>query len=337
MRPWAAVAGSHTTRTRVGWYCRGMRGSRMILALVAACGPSPGTGDADTTADTETTAAAPTSGPAPTSSEDGTSPSSSSTSGEPGSGSSASGTMSTTGEPTTNGPGSGPDATDTGSETGEPVCAGPDAEAVVASWELAVDGAPPPLDGLSAPCVVLASEVLDTLWMFDLECEQSEGETVVVSFVVERSPGPASDPLFVDQTVLLDYRAQQIFWTNQWFAIHLATNPGLVLVSGSSADSPVPPDSTALDFFGLELAVQDGLCGPIDDAGACPPTIRLALDMAWSSAKRRLFDGQSGALVDFAGDINVWVARATRPEKESNCDDAPPAWFEVVMTGTFGP
>lgn len=304
----------------------------MILALVAACGPGAGAGDTGTTAEPGTTAA-PTSGPAPTSTGDGTSTGSTGTtgSGGPGTGTSADAETTTTGEPTT-----GPDATDAGSETGETACAMPDAEAVAASWEVTMDGMPPPLDGFAWPCLVVMSDAFESMWEIDLECQTFDGP-VDVHFSIERAPGGGSNPVWVDDMVLLDYRAQQIFWTNQWFTLRLAAAPIQVLVAGISADSPVPPDTTALDYYELELAVQDGLCDPVDDGGACPPTVRLALDMAWSAAKRRLFDGQRGALVDLAGDIEVWVERATRPDDESGCDDVPPAWFEVVMTGNFGP
>ena len=65
--------------------------------------------------------------------------------------------------------------------------------------------------------------------------------------------------------------------------------------------------------------------------------LRLALDAMWSFGQALVFDGQRGSLVDLGGTVGVWVGQATRPSDPAMCDDVPPAWFEVVMTGSFGP
>jgi hypothetical protein len=50
-----------------------------------------------------------------------------------------------------------------------------------------------------------------------------------------------------------------------------------------------------------------------------------------------VFDGQTGSLTDLAGTIWAHVASARRPDERVQCDDVPPAWFSVVMAGSFGP
>ncbi|MBK7825664.1 hypothetical protein [Nannocystis sp.] len=224
-------------------------------------------------------------------------------------------------------------STDTGTTTGDSACGEPDAPAVMALWDIHVNDGPPP-GTISAPCTVTASDVAGPQWTLGLDCT-IDGQTAAVDLLITRAPesGPT---LAVGDMRVLEYRAEQIFWTNEWFSIHPEGNPFLVALAGIKADHVAPPGMTAKDFFGVAIAVVDGLCAPID-LGPCGPTIRLALDMTWSAGNKLLFDGQSGGLVDLGGTVGVWVAKATRPNDRAACDDIPPAWFEVVMAGSFGP
>lgn len=300
-----------------------LSGPCLLLAL--ACGPSPGT----TSADTGTTSAASTSDPAPTTTADETATTSHG---------STTAITTTTDPGTTSGTTAPPDtgnetASDTDTTTGDPACGEPDADEVVALWDISVNGGPPP-ETVSAPCIVTASDVAGPQWTLGLDCT-IDGQAAAVELLITRTPesGPT---VSVGTMWVLEYRAEQIFWTNEWFAIHVDGNTLLVAAAGIKADDVAPPGTTAEDFFGVAIHVVDGLCAPID-RGPCGPTIRLALDMTWSAANKLLFDGQQGALIDLGSDVGVWVAAATRPSDRAACDDVPPAWFEVVMAGNFGP
>lgn len=302
-----------------------------------ACGPSPGTtsGDAGTGGSTDTSAtASSTVEPAPTT-----------TAGDP--------TTTTTGETTvvttavtlsTTDPGTtggttggrdttGETATDTGGSTDGPLCGEPDAEEVVAGWKLTVDGGPPP-ESVSAPCAVTSSDVKGKQWDLGLDCT-IDGQQRTVELSISRTPESGA-ALFVGDQRALEYRRQDPFWENEWFAIHPEGNSFLVAVAGIKADHVVPDGMTAQEFFGVDIEVVDGLCEPVF-GNPCGPISRLALDMTWSAGNRLIFDGQQGNLTDLGGTVQVWVAHATRPLDDSICDDLPPAWFNVVMTGSFGP
>lgn len=298
-----------------------LSGPCLLLAL--ACGPSPGT----TGTDTGTTTAASTSDPLPTTTADATSTTGGSTS-----------AVTTTAPGTTSGTTTGLDtgsetSTDTDTTTGDPACGEPDTDEVLALWDIHVNDGPPP-ETISAPCTVTTSNAAGPQWQLGLDCT-IDGQPATVDLLITRAPESVTT-LFVGDMRVLEYRAEQIFWTNEWFSIHPDGNPFLVALAGIKADHVTPPGTTAKDFFGVDIDVVDGLCAPID-LGPCGPTIRLALDMTWSAGHKLLFDGQSGALVDLGGDVGVWVATATRPNDPAACDDIPPAWFEVVMAGNFGP
>ena len=98
----------------------------------------------------------------------------------------------------------------------------------------------------------------------------------------------------------------------------------------------VPDGTTAEEFFGVDLKLVEGLCEPVAHR-PCGPIERLAVDAKWSSGQDEIFDGQFGALIDLGGHIDVWVGEATRPVDDASCDDTPPAWFSIVMSGSFGP
>lgn len=299
-------------------------------AVALACGPTPGTttdastGAATTAADSTSTAAT-----APTTTQAGTTgpDTGATTTGATTTGATTS-TDTDAGSETSSSAGSSGDAT-----TGAASCEEPDDPAVEAAWTLTVDGGLAP-EAVLAPCVVVTSEVQDTQWLLALDCE-IDGGTKAVELVITRAPamGPT---LAVGDERVLDYRRTSPFWSNEWFAIHPADNPFITNVSGIQAEALAPPDTTAVEFFGVDIAVIDDLCAPID-TGPCGPSIRLALEMKWSAATDLVFDGQTGSLTDFGGTISSHVAIARRPDDGVQCDDLPPAWFSVVMAGNFGP
>ncbi len=334
----------------------------VYLALLMACGPASGTSESETSADGSTssgTSSSSASGQVPTTAADETTTvpgtTSTSTSTSTGTSMTASETSTTTSgsdatsemtstttpgsdatsEMTSTGPGMDSDpSTSTGETMGDPACEEPEG-GVMAEWSILVDGGPAP-ESLVAPCTVITSDLMQPVWLLALECT-GNGEMMTVEFEITRAPGGGKN-LFPGNQVMLAYRSEQIFWTNRWFSIRPETEPEAVAVSGISADKPIPEGTTAEEFFGLtKLAVIDGACDPIDGGGACEPTIRMALDVAWSTEQSVVFDGHFDALFDFKGDLAVWVARATRPADPQACDDVPPAWFEVVTSQVFGP
>ncbi len=312
----------------------------VYLALLMACGPAFGTSESETSADGSTssgTSSSSASGQVPTTAADETTtvPGTTSTSTTASETSITTPGSEATSEMTSTGPGMDSDpSTSTGETMDDPACEEPEG-GVMAEWSILVDGGPAP-ESLVAPCTVITSDLMQPVWLLALECT-GNGEMMTVEFEITRAPGGGKN-LFPGNQVMLAYRSEQIFWTNRWFSIRPETEPEAVAVSGISADKPIPEGTTAEEFFGLtKLAVIDGACDPIDGGGACEPTIRMALDVAWSTEQSVVFDGHFDALFDFKGDLAVWVARATRPADPQACDDVPPAWFEVVTSQVFGP
>lgn len=312
----------------------------VYLALLMACGPAFGTSESETSADGSTssgTSSPSASGQVPTTAADETTtvPGTTSTSTTASETSITTPGSEATSEMTSTGPGMDSDpSTSTGETMDDPACEEPEG-GVMAEWSILVDGGPAP-ESLVAPCTVITSDLMQPVWLLALECT-GNGEMMTVEFEITRAPGGGKN-LFPGNQVMLAYRSEQIFWTNRWFSIRPETEPEAVAVSGISADKPIPEGTTAEEFFGLtKLAVIDGACDPIDGGGACEPTIRMALDVAWSTEQSVVFDGHFDALFDFKGDLAVWVARATRPADPQACDDVPPAWFEVVTSQVFGP
>ena len=144
----------------------------------------------------------------------------------------------------------------------------------------------------------------------------------------------APPPLPKGAKLTLEYREEPIFWVNRWFSISGAGFPSMNF-GGISADHLAPPGTTTDSFFSVGLDVQGGVCAPIDD-DLCGPEERLALEVAFG-VESRVLDGQFRSFFDLPGYVSLWVQTARRPVEPVQCDDVPPAWFQLLMTSEFGP
>lgn len=296
-----------------------LRPLRLSLLLAAACGPTlPGTTDA-----TDSTGDAPSTG-------DGTlSAGTGSTGVDPTTGASDPTTSATTGEPgttttTTTGT-TGPDTTGTGT-TGGDACGAIDDEEVQAQWSLEFPGGGVQ-QSLSADCTVeKLDEPAPGSATIALACEADVELAAVLTYT--RTP-VQPPPLAVGEQIRLEYREDQIFWTNRWFSIRAADTPTQMKFGGISGSAIEPLGATVEEFFFTPLAVVEGACEPSGD-GVCGPEERLGLAVPFGSPSP-VFDGQFRQVVNLPGHYDVWLATARRPTSPDACDDVPPAWFEALL------
>lgn len=301
--------------------------------LAAACGPTPAatasaTDDPSTAAGTtmsEGTGSKPTTG-------GGTTDPTTSTTSEPGTdGATTVGTTTaaTTSGTTTDG-GTTVDETTAAETAGGIVCEDPDPEPVLAEWSFTFPNGEPH-ESVSAECTVTTFAEVGPDVVLTLACAL-DGE-LIVEFKYTRAPD-APPPLTKGAKLTLEYREEPIFWINRWFSISGAGFPSMKF-GGISADHLAPPGTTTQSFFSTGLDVQGGVCSPID-GDLCGPEERLALDVAFG-VESRVLDGQFRSFFDLPGYVSLWVHTARRPVEPVQCDDVPPAWFQLLMTSEFGP
>jgi len=214
--------------------------------------------------------------------------------------------------------------------TGGIVCEDPDPEPVLAEWSFTFpDGEPH--ESVSAECTVTTFAEVGPDVVLTLACAL-DGE-LIVEFKYTRAPD-APPPLTKGAKLTLEYREEPIFWINRWFSISGAGFPSMNF-GGISADHLAPPGTTTESFFATGLDVIGGVCSPID-GDQCGPEERLALDVAFG-VESRVLDGQFRSFFDLPGYVSLWVQTARRPVEPVQCDDVPPAWFQLLMTSEFGP
>ena len=308
----------------------------LSVAIVVACGPSPGT-----TTDSGTSGGSSSGDSVATEVPDGT------TSGSTGGATGPTGsTEPTTGstEPTTGSTGptdstglgtTTTDATtglDTGDSTGGLVCDGPDREQVQATWAITFPGGVKPAS-VSTICTVATAKEQPPQWLIGLDC-QLDGQVKPVDLTMTRTPS-WTPPLSLGEKLDLEYRAELIFWTNEWFSLQSPDSTSL-RIGGVSADHLIPVGTTAEEFYGTPISVVEGLCAPGGD-DLCGPVERLALAVMWGIETVDVFDGQFGWVVNLPGSYSIWVETATRPVEPQQCDDVPPAWFQAMMQQDIGP
>lgn len=297
-----------------------------LLSFAAACGPSSGStagdgssGDGVTTGMSDGTLSGTTSGAPPGDSTGG------STGPAPGTTTGSTGEVGSSGSETSTGEGS--TGADTGETTGGPACGEPDPEPVAAAWSIAFPGDKPLV--LWSKCTVAMMTEQPPQWSIQLDCQ---GDPIDIK--VTRAP-TATPPLFIGHEVELEFHSEQVFWSNEWFSIQYPDSSEL-LVGGVSADRLVPDGTTAEEFFGTAIAVEEGLCAPGGD-DPCGPVERLALVLTWFGEAVHVFDAQWGWAVNLPGSYSIWVETARRPVAPQQCEDLPPAWFQVMMQADIGP
>ena len=300
--------------------------------LAAACGPTPATTASATDDPSMSAGTTMSEGTGENSTTGGgtTNPTTSTTS-EPGTDGAT--TVGTTTAATTSGTTSGTttvDETTAAETTGGIVCEDPDPEPVLAEWSFTFPNGVPH-ESVSTECTVTTFAEVGPDVVLTLACEL-DGE-LVVEFKYTRAPD-APPPLPKGAKLTLEYREEPIFWINRWFSISGAGFPSMNF-GGISADHLAPPGTTTDSFFSVGLDVQGGVCAPTDD-DLCGPEERLALEVAFG-LESRVLDGQFRSFFDLPGHVSLWVQTARRPVEPVQCDDVPPAWFQLLMTSEFGP
>jgi len=301
--------------------------------LAAACGPTPAT-TASATDDPSTSAGTivseGTGGNSTTGG--GTTDPTTSTTGEPATDGATTGgtTSAATTSGTTSAGGTTVDETTSAETTGGLACEAPDPEPVLAQWAFTFPNGEPH-ESVSAECTVTTFEEVGQDVALTLACALN-GE-LLVEFKYTRAPD-APPPLPKGAKLTLEYREETIFWINRWFSISGAGFPSMKF-GGISADHLAPPGTTTQSFFFTGLDVLEGVCSPID-GDLCGPEERLMLDVAFG-VESRVLDGQFRSFFNLPGYVSLWVQTARRPVEPVQCDDVPPAWFQLLMTSEIGP
>lgn len=104
----------------------------------------------------------------------------------------------------------------------------------------------------------------------------------------------------------------------------------------SAGTTALSTSTTVEQFYDAALTVKHGPCAPVPD-GLCGERERLALVHPLPRPPHAVYDRQFFGYPDAAADYDLWLATASRPVEPVQCEDVPPAWFQALMTSSFGP
>lgn len=204
----------------------------------------------------------------------------------------------------------------------------PPPEPVTAFFEIETDAVL--FGGMGIPCTVLevTSEAMSST--VTMSCTPSDDPPVEVTLTYG-STGHVG-PLFqMGEQVLLDYRTDEIFWVNRWFALRIAGEQPWLVAAGVEGSSLDLSDMTFSEFLAqrtLTLTRHEGICAPT--SGDCGDQERLLLEIGYYGDSTLVVapgSGHAGEVVSY----RLAAERASHLMGPIQCTDTPADWYDLVI------